>query len=236
MKVSLAELRATAPHLSVGIHAADLLRIGEELSELDKAGVRLIHLDVMDGVFCPQMTFGPLLVQAVGDGFVKDVHLMIEDPLPKLGSFVDAGASIVTFHLESTRHPHRALQYLAGSGVLRGVALNPGTPLGAVEPLLDDLELVLLLAIDPGWSGQAFSPSTVERIAAVRRLIGNRPVLVGVDGAITKANVGQVASLGPDLIVSGSAVFARGDTFDDARFMLDAALTGWLGGKGPLGD
>jgi ribulose-phosphate 3-epimerase len=231
----LTELRAGAPHLSVGIHAADLLRIGEELSELERAGVRMIHLDVMDGVFCPQMTFGPLVVQAVGDGFVKDVHLMIEDPLPKLGAFVDAGASMITFHVESTCHPHRALRSLANSGVLRGVALNPGTPLGVLEPLVDELEIVLLLAIDPGWGGQSFAPATGERLASVRRILGERAVLVGVDGAITKANVGYVASLRPDVIVSGSAVFAGGDTYADARFMVDAAREGWLGGRESAG-
>ncbi len=223
MRTSVDELAGNGPQVSVGIHAADLLRLGEELAALERAGVRVIHLDVMDGVFCPQMTFGPLVVSAVGDAFVKDVHLMVHEPLGKLQSYVEAGASMITFHLESTEHPHRALASLAGSGVLRGVALNPGTPVAWVEPLLDDLELVLLLAIDPGWGGQGFAPATGRRLEAVRRLVGDRPVLTGIDGAVTSANIGEVAALGSDLIVSGSAVFKGSDTEAGARAMIESA-------------
>ncbi|HTW99828.1 MAG TPA: ribulose-phosphate 3-epimerase, partial [Acidimicrobiales bacterium] len=211
MRTSVGELVRDVPEVSVGLHAADVLRLGEELDALGRAGVRVIHLDVMDGIFCPQMTFGPLVVQAVGEEFVKDVHLMVHEPLTKLESYVAAGASIITFHLESTEHPHRALASLATSGVLRGIALNPGTPVEWVEPLLDELDLVLLLAIDPGWAGQPFTPATGRRLEAVRRLAGDRPILVGIDGAVTRENIARVAALGSDLIVSGSAVFT-GDT------------------------
>ena len=229
MKTTVRELVGSGPHVSVGLHAANLLRLGDELDALARGGTRLIHLDVMDGVFCPQMTFGPLVVSAVPERFVKDVHLMVQEPLGKLGDYVDAGASILTFHLESTRYARRALVELAGSGVLRGVALNPGTPVSWIEPLLGDLELVLLLAIDPGWGGQRFAPSIEARLGALRRLLDGQRVLIGIDGAVTAANLSEVVGLGADLIVSGSAVFEGGDAEAGARSMLASAEASAIG-------
>ena len=223
MNVSVPELLERAPQLSVGVLTADLLRLGEELEALDDAGVEIAHVDVMDGVFCPQTTLGPPLVKALPDRFVKDVHLMIDEPLDKVHAYVDAGAGIVTFHLESTRHPHRVLQSLAGTGVIRGVALCPGTPVASVEPLLDELELVVLLAVNPGWGGQPFIPSTERRIAQLRSLLDGRPVVVGVDGGVTRANVEWVASLPVDVIVTGSAVYDGVAPAANARSMHDAA-------------
>jgi ribulose-phosphate 3-epimerase len=185
--------------------------------------VSLFHIDVMDGVFCPQMTVGPSFVKAVSDRYPTDVHLMIDEPLEKVDAYVKAGARIVTFHVESTRHPHRVLQRLGGHGVTRGVALNPGTPLAAVDPLLDDLELLLILAVNPGWSGQSFIPGTPGRLSSARELIEGRNITLGVDGGVTRDNIAEIASLGPDVIVSGSAVFSDGDAAGGARFMLDAA-------------
>jgi ribulose-phosphate 3-epimerase len=211
--------------LSVGVTAADPLHVGDEIARLGEAGVDHLHVDVMDGRFCPQLTVGPGLVAALPAGFTKDVHLMVEDPLAYVEAFVAAGASILTFHVEATRHPHRVLQSLAGRGVSRGVALNPGTSIGAIEPLLDDLELVLLLAVNPGWSGQSFIAGTVNRLAAARELIAGREVLLGVDGGITRENIGEVASLAVDVVVAGSAIFAGGDTEGNARAMLAATAT-----------
>jgi len=216
------ELIARAPCLSVGILTADLLRLGEELEALDAAGVDIVHVDVMDGVFCPLTTVGPPIVKALPDRFVIDVHLMIDEPLEKVWPYVDAGAGIITFHVESTRHPHRVLQSLAGTGVLRGIALNPGTPVSVVHPLLDELELLLVLAVNPGWSGQAFLPSTERRLAEARALIAGREIVLAVDGGITKANAEHVASLGVDLIVTGSAVFDGIAPSDNARALLEA--------------
>jgi ribulose-phosphate 3-epimerase len=210
------------PTISVGMLTADLLRLGDELEVLAKAGAEVVHVDVMDGVFCPQFTVGPPIVKAIPDSFIKDCHLMIDDPLEKVRSFVDAGASIITCHVESTKHPHRVLQSLAGTGVIRGIALNPGTPLGVLEPLIDELELIFLLAVNPGWGGQKFLPSTVGRLAAVREMIGDREILLEVDGGITKANIAHVATLGADLIVSGSAIYDGIAALDNARYMLDA--------------
>lgn len=227
------ELRATGPHLSIGIITADLLRMGDELGLLERAGARIVHTDVMDGVFCPQFTVGPPFLKAQKTALLKDAHLMIDEPVDKVAAFVDAGADIVTFHVEATRHPHRVLQVLGRAtnandperGIVRGVALNPGTPLAALEPLLDELEYVLLLAVNPGWSGQAFIAGTEARIAAARYLIraSGRNVLLGVDGGITKANVEHVASLGVDVIVTGSAVFDGKAPEENARLMLGLA-------------
>jgi len=219
MQTTATALIEAGPQLSVGVLGADLLRLGEELEPLDG----IVHVDVMDGVFCPQLTVGPAFVGALPDRFVKDVHLMVEEPLSKLEPYVEAGAGIVTIHVESTRHPHRALQSLARSGVVRGAALNPGTPVSTVEPLLDELELLLVLAVNPGFGGQAFIPATERRLAEARALVGDREIVLAVDGGITKANVGRVASLGVDLIVTGSAVFDGADPVENARTMLEAA-------------
>jgi ribulose-phosphate 3-epimerase len=207
--------------LSVGLLAADLLRLGDELEALDGAGIKCAPFDVMDGVFCQQMTIGPPLVKAVPDRFVKDVHLMIDEPLRKVHAYVEAGAATIIFHIESTRHPHRVLQSLAQSGVLRGVALNPGTDVRTLEPLLDELELVLVLAVNPGWSGQSFLQSAGRRLSDLGELIDGREIVIAIDGGITKTNIEQVASLGVDLIVTGSAVYDGTGAAENAQFMVE---------------
>jgi ribulose-phosphate 3-epimerase len=233
MLTTAPQLIDARPGLSVGILTADLLRLGEELTQLDGARVSVVHVDVMDGVFCPTTTVGPPIVKALPDRFVKDVHLMIDEPLEKVGAYIDAGAGIVSFHVEATRHPHRVLQSLAGNGVVRGVALNPGTPLTAVEPLLDDLELLLVLAVNPGWGGQKFLPATERKLAAARALLAGREVVLAVDGGITKENIGRIASLGVDLIVAGSAVFDGGAADENARFLVEAARSARAREPGP---
>lgn len=191
---------------------ADWMRMGDELSRIEGAGADLVHIDVMDGCFCPQLTVGPPVIAALKTRLRKDVHLMIDEPLEKVRAFVDAGASVLTFHIEATRHPHRVLQVL-GSTVTRGIALNPGTPVAAIEPLLDDVELVLVLAVNPGWGGQKFAAGTERKLAAARELIerSGRDVTLAVDGGVTRDNVGAIAAMGVDMIVAGSAVFDGGD-------------------------
>ncbi len=220
------------PHLTIGIITADLLNLGSELRLLEDAGAELVHVDVMDGVFCPQTTVGPPFIKAIRSGsLLKDAHLMIDSPVDKVADYVAAGADTITFQVEGTHHPHRVLQVLGKSvnvndperGIIRGVALNPGTPVAAVEPLLDELEYVLVLAINPGWSGQKFVDSTERRLAEARELIARsgRQILLGVDGGITRDNIARVAAMGPNIIVTGSVVFDGKAPAENARFMLD---------------
>jgi len=162
---------------------------------------------------------------------LKDVHLMIDDPLSKVDAFVATGADLITFHVEGARQPHRVLRVLGDAvnandperGIVRGVAVNPGTPVDVIEPLLDDAELVLVLAVDPGWGGQAFVPSTERRLERARSLIeaSGRRILLGVDGGVTHDNVGRIAAMGVDLIVSGSAIFDGRAAAGNATAMLD---------------
>jgi len=229
---ALRQLREIAPTVSVGILTADLLALGEELALLARTGAKLVHVDVMDGCFCPMMTVGPAFVKALKTPLLKDVHLMIVDPLEKVAEFVAAGADIITIHPEACAHSHRVLQALGGMtnandparGLVRGVALNPGTSLDVLEPLLDEVELVLLLAVNPGWGGQKFIPATQGRIARVREMIQklHRNIILGVDGGITRDNIAEIAATGADLIVTGSAVFDGKAPEANARFMLEA--------------
>jgi ribulose-phosphate 3-epimerase len=201
--------------LSVGILTADLTRLGAELSIL-KGRADYVHVDVMDGAFCPQLTVGPVFLRAAARaGIPVDAHLMVEEPRRFLPEVIAAGARQVTVHAESTKHLHRTLQELTElSGpdrrVLRGLALNPATPIDTVEPVLDMVDLVLVLAVNPGWSGQAPAQNTARRVEALRSLAarsGRDGLLVGVDGGVTRSNLAEVVSWQPDLIVSGSAIF-----------------------------
>jgi ribulose-phosphate 3-epimerase len=225
-------LREVRPTLSVGILTANLLSLGSELSVLERAGVKLVHIDVMDGCFCPMMTVGPPFIKALKTPLLKDAHLIIDEPLEKIADYVAAGADVITIHPEACSHPHRVLQYLrtlanvndATRGIVRGAALNPGTPLEVLEPLMDDLEMILLLAVNPGWGGQKFIPYTMGRIAKAQKLIADsgRDIVLGVDGGITRANVAEIARTGVDLIVTGSAVFDGKAAEENAKLMLEA--------------
>ena len=240
----LSELRETAPLLSVGILTADLLSLGSELGLLHEAGVRLVHFDVMDGCYCPMITVGPCFIKAVRTPLLKDVHLLIDDPLPKLDDFVAAGADLITVHLGSCRHLHRVLQRLGEMPcvnhptrrILRGVALDPGVPLEAVVPLLDETEMIVLLAVNPGWGGQKFIPATGPRLHRLRQIVqdAGKDILIGVDGGITRNNVAEVARMGADLIVTGSAVFDGKNPRENVAFMLETVRR--AGTEGQPGD
>lgn len=225
-----------APRVSVGINTADLGRLNEEIALLSQVGVELIHVDLMDGVFCPMFTVGPPVVDAITTPLIKDVHLLVHDPLKHVESVVSAGADIVTFQVEGAQQPLRVLQAMreAGQGagerrpVIRGVGVNPGTPLQVLEPLMDYTDYILILAINPGWRGQTFLASTAARVQRARRMIeeSGRPILLGVDGGVTRDNVAEVVKLDPHIIVSGSAVFDGGDPAANARRILDVVKRG----------
>jgi len=229
---SLKMLREQAPLLSVGVLTGDLLNLGSEVRLLEEEGAKVVHIDVMDGVYCPRMTAGPPLIKAIKTSLLKDVHLMIEEPLGKVREYVEAGADMVTIHPDASRHPHRVLQEMGGMenandarrGLIRGVALNPGMPLETLNPLMDELEMVLLLAVNPGWGGQKFTASTFKRIEQVKEMIrtSGREILLCVDGGITKSNVGEIAGTGADVVVAGSAVFDGKAARENARQMLRA--------------
>lgn len=229
---SLKMLREQAPVLSVGVLTGDLLNLGSEVRLLEEEGAKLIHIDVMDGVYCPRMTAGPPLIKAIKTSLLKDVHLMIEEPLGKVREYVEAGADMVTIHPEASRHPHRVLQEMGGMenvndrerGLIRGVALNPGTPLETLNPLIEEVEMVLLLAVNPGWGGQKFTLGTFKRVEQVKEMIkeSGKEILLCVDGGITKSNVGEVAGTGADVVVAGSAVFDGKAARENARQMLRA--------------
>ncbi|HEY2887881.1 MAG TPA: ribulose-phosphate 3-epimerase [Candidatus Limnocylindrales bacterium] len=219
------------PRPSIGILTADLARLGEEVALLDRIGARLVHVDVMDGVYCPQLTVGAPIVKALGPALLRDVHLMVDDPLAKIEPILAAGADIVTVHIERAGHPHRvftALRELHARGgsdrlLVRGIGLSPSQPVEAIEPFLDELEYVLVLAIDPGWGSQAFIPGTIGRIERARELIAQsgRRIALGVDGGVTMANVSSLTGLGLDVIVTGSAVFDGKAAEANGRRMLE---------------
>jgi ribulose-phosphate 3-epimerase len=210
-------LRENAPLMSVGILTADLMALGPEIAILERVGIRLVHIDVMDGCFVPMMTVGPPFIRAIKTSLLKDVHLMIDAPVDKVAEYVRAGADLLTVHWESGPHIHRVLQSLSGltnandpsRGLVRGLALNPGTPVEVVVPLLDEIEMLLLLAVNPGWSGQQFIEATREKISRAKQILSEkgRDIILAVDGGVTQANFAGIAATGVDLIVTGSAVF-----------------------------
>lgn len=240
LETTFARLRALCPTVSVGTLTADLMDLGSELETIERAGVGIVHIDVMDGCFCPRMTVGTSYVQGLRTSMLKDVHLMVSEPLDMLTAYVAAGADVITVHVEAAVHIHRVLQRLGamehsagpGRGVVRGLALNPATPLEwLAPPLLDEVEMISLLAVDPGWSGQKFALTTLERVARVKEIIAasGRDILVCVDGGITRENVAEVAAAGADLVASGSAVFDGKAPEANARFMLEAMRRGPAG-------
>ena len=238
----VSDVRGMGPALSVGLMSANLLALGADIERLEGAGARLAHFDVMDGNYVPMLTVGPPFIKAVKTAMMKDVHLMVREPLASLGDYVAAGADIITIHPDACVHPHRALQVLGATAhrdraertVARGVALNPGASVDVLDPFLDEIEMVMLVAINPGWGGQAFIPATFARIEAVRQKIlsSGREILIAVDGGITRRNVGQLAGRGVDIVVTGSAVF-DGDLKANIDEMTRALRVSHVGPEGP---
>ncbi len=199
--------------IAPSVLSADFTRLGEEVEALDRAGADVIHIDIMDGHFVPNISFGPLVVEAMRKRTKKlfDVHLMIAPVDPYIAAFARAGADRITAHVEAGPHIHRTLQAIRAAGCRAGVALNPGTPVSAIAPVLDLVDLVLIMSVNPGFGGQSFIPETLGRIAAVRELIGTRAIEIEVDGGIGPDNAGAIARAGATTLVAGSSILGGND-------------------------
>ena len=197
--------------IAPSVLSADFARLGEQVLEAVEGGADSIHLDVMDGHFVPNLTFGPPIIQALRTqtDAAFDVHMMVENPERYIPSLAEARADLITVHVEAVRHIHRVVHQIKDAGILAGVALNPATPVSAVEEILPDLDLVLVMSVNPGFGGQSFIESSVEKIAHVRRMLDERgsPVALQVDGGIGPDTAERVVRAGARVLVAGSAVF-----------------------------
>jgi ribulose-phosphate 3-epimerase len=215
-----------SPRVAPSILSADFARLGAQVEEVMDAGARVIHFDVMDGRFVPPITIGPLVLSGIADqvhaaGGAIDVHMMIEAPERQIGEFAEAGADSITFHAEATPHANRVLHGIRELGCLAGIAINPATPVEALSELRGYADVVLCMTINPGWGGQAFLDTSLDKLERLRPLVGE--ARIEVDGGIGTTTAGSVAAAGASIFVAGSAIFGAGDPAAAYTAIADAA-------------
>jgi ribulose-phosphate 3-epimerase len=195
--------------ISPSILSANFAMLGEDIRAAEEGGADLLHIDVMDGHFVPNITIGPPVVKALRkiSKLPFDVHLMISDPDRYLDDFIDAGSDYLTVHAEACDHLHRTLNYIRSKGVKAGVALNPSTPLSAIQHVLDEVDMIVIMTVNPGFGGQRFITSVIEKISETKRMIQARPIEILVDGGVTSENSRTCVEAGASILVAGSAVF-----------------------------
>lgn len=216
--------------IAPSILSADFARLADEIKEVEEAGASLIHVDVMDGHFVPNITIGPLIVEAIRPHtkLPLDVHLMIENPEQYVQAFQQAGADIITIHQEATVHVHRAIHQIKNLGVKAGIALNPATPLCTIETILADVDMVLLMTVNPGFGGQKFIPAVTEKIRQLRKMLEEKnlqDIDIEVDGGINATTAKVVCEAGANVLVGGSAIFGEKDRALAISSILQSCLT-----------